>query len=113
MNNEEIIKELTTKNSTDLNTIVELVCNTVKAKAYYQRGGWSLVDKELGNKYLNPNFSVTDNGLYQKLSELGLKTSINITESMREIQDLVNTAFNYKIVEYRVDRKSHYFHITR
>ena len=107
----EIIEKLKSQQNNGLTPIVELVCNTIKAKAYYKEGGWALVNKNLGNKYLNPNFGITDTGLCMKMRELKLPIEVSIPNSMVEIQNLVNKQFNYNIVEYRVDRKNHYLHV--
>jgi hypothetical protein len=107
----EIIEKLKAQENNGLKPIVELVCNTIKAKAYYKEGGWRMVDEKLGDKYLNPNYSISDIGLCMKMRELNLPILVCVTSSMLEIQNLVNKYFEYKIVEYRIDRLNHYFHV--
>ena len=109
----DFIKELEQQQSDGLKPIVELVCNTVKAKAYFKKGGWNLVKENLGDNYLNPNFMISDIALCSKMRDLGLPILVNVSNSMTEIQNLVNKYFNYNIVEYQIDRKAHYLHITK
>jgi len=105
---ETFVKELINAKTTDLENIVKLVINTVKAKALYRKGSWELVRKELGNRYMNPNFTMHYGTIYQLLDELDIKVEISIKNELSTIANMVNEKLGVVAVEYRIDRKAHY-----
>ena len=106
-NMEDFVKELIDGKQKDLESIVELVINTVKAKALYKRGGWGLVHKELGNKYMNPNFGMHVGTIQNLLKELKIKTKTRIQPELGTIEGMVNYKLGVTAVEYVVDRRAH------
>jgi len=109
--NSVILDLLNSKNS-DINAVSEIVINTVKAKALYQKGGWELVRNSLkDSEFINPNFPLFTRTLLNKLRDNKVKFSFNITNNMQNIANEVNKYFNYKVVSYVVDRKAHFIKI--
>lgn len=108
----DFIKELLDEKTRELNIVKDLIINTIKAKALYKKGGWALVNKELGNNYCNPNFGINPGTLYNKLRELNKNVSVSIQQNMGELVTMVNNELKHNIVEYKVDRLHHYIRIT-
>ena len=107
----DFVKELLEEKTRELNIVKDLIINTVKAKALYKKGGWALVDKELGNNYCNPNFVMSVGTLYNKLRELNKNVSVSIQQNMDDLATLVNSELKCCVVEYEVDRLHHYIRI--
>lgn len=108
---ENFVQELIDTKQSELETITDLVINTIKAKALFNKGGWTLVNKELGNRYMNPNFAMHVRTIINLLSELNIKTTISIQNNMGEIERMVNKKLGVKAVRYEVDRLAHYLRI--
>jgi len=101
------IEELQNATTKEIEVVKKLVVNTIKAKAFYKRGGWSLVKKELGNEYCNPNFSMTYLTLHHKLKDLGKDVEISIKSNLGRIEREINKELGVKAIEYYVNRKNH------
>lgn len=109
---ETYIKEMIDNKTEQINQIVDLVCNTVKAKYLYKKGGWGLVKEELGNAYCNPNFSMNFMTLGDKAKELKLNANhTTIRENLDLIAKLVNTKLKAEVVATKLDRKNHFIYI--
>ena len=109
---ESYIKTLQDSKLNDIKTITTLITNTIKTKALYLEGGWSLVRSELKeNEHFNPNFVINVGGICAKLRELGYKNTISVQNNMSEIERYVNKTLGVKAIEYRIDRKHHFFSI--
>jgi hypothetical protein len=107
----DFAKELIDTKTAELELITELVVNTVKAKALFKKGGWVLVNQELGERYMNPNFIMHYGTIYQLLDELKIKVSLNIKDNLATIENLVNNKIGVIAVKYEIDRLAHYLRI--
>lgn len=108
---EIFVKELIDSKKSELETITDLVINSVKAKALFNKGGWTLVNKELGNRYMNPNFAMHYGTIRQLLDELKIKVSLSIKDELPTITRMVNEKIGIEAVRYEVDRLAHYLKI--
>ena len=61
--------------------------------------------------YFQVDASINVGGICAKLRELGYKNTISVQNNMSEIERYVNKTLGVKAIEYRIDRKHHFFSI--
>jgi hypothetical protein len=108
---EIFVKELIDSKKSELETITELVINTIKANALYKKGGWKLVESELGNRYMNPNFALHYGTIRKLLDDLKIEVGLSIKDELPNIARMVNEKIGIEAVRYEVDRLAHYLKI--
>lgn len=105
---ENFIKELVDAKKETVDTVVNYVINTLKAKALYKKGGWVEVRKVFkNNECFNHNFSISATAICMKLRDNNEPINLPIQANMSAIEVAVNNKINCKAVEYHVDRKNH------
>ena len=105
---ENFIKAITNAKKETIDTVVNYIVNTLKAKALYKKGGWIEVRKMFkDNECFNHNFSISATAICMKLRENDEPINLPIQSNMSAIEVAVNAKINYKAVEYYVDRKNH------
>jgi len=106
----KFIETLNDKRDKDIEVISKLIINTIKAKSLYSAGGWSSVNNKLNeSEYFNPNFGISATAICMKLRELKYDFNISVQSSMYEVKTYINSKLGINAIEYRIDRKNHFF----
>lgn len=102
-----IIETLKNDKEEIINHITELIINTVKAKAYYKKGGWELVHKNISDAYLNFNFGLTNVSIAMKLQDMGIKNDYIVKNLFDDVIKRVNKHYQYNIVTKTIHNECH------
>ena len=109
---ENYIKELVSNQEVTLNTVVKYIINTIKAKALYNKGGWSEVNKHIPeNERFNHHFSISAYAICRKLRDNKEPINMSIESNMRAFEMEVNKSLNIDAVKYCVDGRNHVLRI--
>lgn len=106
----EFIKEMLDDKQKAVNELSELVINTVHAKHLYRKGGWKLVDEKLGNKYMNPNFTMTQRTIQDKRNELNIGKGVRMCDVMFDLEKTVNEKLGVKAVKLVPSKNGNGYH---
>jgi hypothetical protein len=94
----DFIKEMLDDKQKGLEGLTELVINTVHAKHLFRKGGWKAVRGKLGNKYMNPNFTMFQRTIQDKAGELNIEYAGYIRNYMADLEREVNRKLGVQAV---------------
>jgi hypothetical protein len=101
MNLQEALKVEVDREQSFTNKLVELLENTIIAKALFNKhkgnNPWEYINNQLGeDNYFNPNFTIFSRTLHRKMDELGYETSEWRT-AMYNAVDTINNKCGKKV----------------